>query len=206
MDGMHDLGGKQGFGRVVKAGHTDGFHDSWEVKINALSGKLVGKHFYNMDEYRHAIERMVPQHYISASYYERVFTAVATLCIEKGAITYEELREIAGEDIPLSLGSQPGRAQTDPLPDLRIGDWVRVKDEFFGGHIRMPGYVRGKTGQIVGQSPAYPFPDASAHGLQSAKQCTFDVRFDSRDLWGPDTEQNAVHVGLFHGYLEKVER
>ena len=44
-----------------------------------------------MDEYRHAIERMEPRHYLSAGYYERSMTGLATLCVEKGLVTREEL-------------------------------------------------------------------------------------------------------------------
>jgi len=35
-----------------------------------------------MDEYRRAIERMGPVHYLSAPYHERVLTAAATLSVE----------------------------------------------------------------------------------------------------------------------------
>lgn len=204
MDGFHDLGGRQGFGSVVKVGKTDPFHDDWEVTASALMGALVGKHFFNMDEYRHAIERMLPRHYMGATYFERTFTAVSTLCIERGLFTHEQLNELAGEVITLSQPSKEGRVAFQALPELAIGDRVRVKNEFVPGHIRMPGYIRGKTGVIVGVSPAYPFPDAAAHGLESPAQRTFDVRFQSSELWPDGSEEAEVHVGVFHSYLEKT--
>lgn len=205
MDGMHDLGGKQGFGPVSAEGNTKSFHDEWEVKVNAISGKLVGQRIYNMDEYRHAIERMDPRHYIAASYFERVFTSAATLCVEKGIFSHEALNKAAGEFVPLSQPSKPGRAAAPDLPELAIGDLVRVKTDFVGGHIRMPAYIRGKTGRVVGMSPVYPFPDAAAHGIASPKERTFDVRFRSADLWPDGAEDADVHVGVFHSYLVKVE-
>ena len=64
MDGFHDLGGRQGFGQITVEGKKEPFHADWEVKINAISGKLVARHIYNMDEYRYAIERMDPRHYV----------------------------------------------------------------------------------------------------------------------------------------------
>ncbi|ALM83324.1 SH3-like domain-containing protein [Bordetella sp. N] len=203
MDGVHDLGGRQGFG-PVSADDSESFHEAWEKKINAVSGRLVGQHVYNMDEYRHAIERMDPRHYVSASYYERVFTAVATLLVEKGVIKAEELNELAGEAVPLSRAAKPGRAGADDLPELAIGDTVRVRNDFVGGHVRMPAYIRGKTGTIVGVSPLYPFPDAAAHGIEAARQRTYDVRFDSQHLWPDAAERADIHVGVFHGYLEKA--
>ncbi|WPB55576.1 nitrile hydratase subunit beta [Xylophilus sp. GOD-11R] len=203
MDGIHDLGGRQGFGKVSHENH-EAFHEYWEKKINAITGRLVGQHVYNMDEYRHAIERMDPRHYMAASYYERVYTAVVTLCVEKGIFTAAELDAAAGEHVPLALPARPGRTAPAELPALAIGDRVRVKTDLVGGHVRMPAYIRGKTGRIVGQSPAYPYPDAAAHGLASERQCTFDVCFDATELWPDAAEPAEVHVGVFHGYLEKL--
>lgn len=203
MDGIHDLGGRQGFGKVSPE-DREAFHEYWEKKINAISGRLVGQSVYNMDEYRHAIERMDPRHYMAASYYERVYTAVVTLCVEKGIFTVEELDSAAGESVPLAGPAKPGRVAESELPVLAIGDTVRVKMDFVGGHVRMPAYARGMTGLIVGQSPEYPFPDAAAHGLHSARQRTYDVCFKSTDLWPGAVEEADVHVGVFHSYLEKI--
>ena len=204
MDGFHDMGGRQGFGPVIMDGKRDPFHDEWEVLAAAISARLLGQHIYNMDELRHAIERMAPRHYVGASYFERTFTAAATLCVEKGVISPEELDAASGEAVPLSFPAKAGRTAPDGLPELQIGDWVVVKNEFIPGHTRVPAYVRGKAGQIVSVSPAYPFPDAAAHGLEPAKQRTFDVRFRSVDLWPDCCDDVEVHVGLFHGYLEKA--
>ena len=83
MDGMHDLGGKQGFGRVLYSNRAKVFHAPWEQRVNAMYGLAVKLGLFNMDEYRHAIERMEPRHYLAASYYERTLTSLATLCVEK---------------------------------------------------------------------------------------------------------------------------
>jgi nitrile hydratase subunit beta len=202
MDGFHDLGGRQGFGPVVKKDAP--FSEDWEVRINAFLGGLLKRHGFNMDEYRHAIERMEPRHYVGASYFERTFTAVATLCVEKGIFTREELDAAVGVSVQLSRPSKPGRVIEDELPELALGDLVTVKSEFVPGHIRLPAYIRGKNGRVVGISPAYPLPDAAAHGLSSPRQRTFDVCFSSRDIWPNSAEDAEVHVGVFHGYLRKA--
>lgn len=204
MDGFHDMGGRQGFGPVDMNGKRAPFHDEWEIVAAAISSRLLGLHVYNMDELRHAIERMAPRHYVGASYFERGFTAAATLCVEKGVISANELNAACGESVPLSSSSSPGRTAPDELPELQIGDRVTVKNDYVAGHTRVPGYVRGKTGVIVSVSPGYPFPDAAAHGLEAAKQRTFDVRFRSTDLWPDCCDDAEVHVGLFHCYLERV--
>ena len=50
MDGMHDLGGKQGFGKVK---YPSSPHDeTWEPLVRALSAFALRKRIYNMDEFR----------------------------------------------------------------------------------------------------------------------------------------------------------
>src|SRR3954466_13099051 len=109
MDGMHDLGGRQGFGRVRYSLKAQTFHEPWEKRINALYGLAVRLGIFNMDEYRHAIERMEPRHYLSAGYYERTLTSLATLLVEKGVVAREELEQRAGGTFPLALPAAPGR-------------------------------------------------------------------------------------------------
>ncbi len=198
---MHDLGGKQGFGKI---NYRQPPHDeTWEPLVRALSALAVKNKIYNMDEYRHAIERMAPVHYLSAPYYERVLTAAATLCVEKGIVTYEELAALVDGEFPLAKPLGPGR-QNAPAQKFLIGETVRVKNEFVSGHVRMPGYIRGKTGIVVAESPPYPFPDAAAHNMQVTEEPTYDVRFRSTDLWPDSAEEALIHVGVFQSYLEKA--
>lgn len=204
MDGMHDLGGKQGFGRIRYALNAQVFHEPWEKRVNALYGLAVKLGIFNMDEYRHAIERMEPRHYLSASYYERSLTSLATLCVEKGIVTLAELEKRANGTFPLSMPSAPGRSNIPGRERFKAGDRVRVRSDYVPGHMRMPGYIRGKTGVVVSESPAYPFPDAHAHGVKAEDEPTFDVRFRSEDLWPNSSDAALVHVAVFQSYLERV--
>src|SRR5438094_9878208 len=108
MDGIHDLGGKQGFGAVRYSPNAKAFHAPWEVSVNALYALAVRLGIFNMDEYRHAIERMEPRHYLAASYYERSLTGLATLLVEKGIVTREELERRAEGLFALAAPSAPG--------------------------------------------------------------------------------------------------
>ena len=125
------------------------FHAAWEVKVNSLYAFAVRSGLFNMDEYRHAIERMDPRHYLTASYYERSLTSLLTLCVEKGIVPREELEERAGGAIPLASPSAPGRGNAAKREAFKPGDRVRVRLDFVPGHIRMPGYIRGKEGVIA---------------------------------------------------------
>ncbi|MCX7154664.1 MAG: nitrile hydratase subunit beta [Proteobacteria bacterium] len=142
---------------------------------------------------------------MSASYYERSLTSLATLCVEKGLVTREQLERRAQGAFPLSLPSAQGRTNATGPTSFKAGDRVRVRDDHVPGHIRMPAYIRGKTGVVVGESPAYPFPDAHAHGVAAADEPTCDVRFKASELWPNSADEAFVHVGVFHSYLERLE-
>lgn len=203
MDGMHDLGGKQGFGKVRHSLDAPAFHASWEMRVHALYSLAVQNGIFNMDEYRHAIERMEPRHYLNAGYYERALTSLATLCVEKGVFTREELERRVQGSFPLANPSATGRANATSREEFKPGDRVRVKSDTVAGHIRLPGYIRGKIGVVVGESPPYPFPDAHAHGVAAQDEPTYDVRFRSEELWLNSAEPALIHVGVFQSYLER---
>ncbi|HEX7273554.1 MAG TPA: nitrile hydratase subunit beta [Casimicrobiaceae bacterium] len=204
MDGMHDLGGKQGFGPVRYSHDAQAFHEQWEVRANSLYVFAVRRGIFNMDEYRHAIERMEPRHYLTASYYERSLTGLATLLVEKGVATHAELEQRAGGRFPLAASSASGRTNAVNRERFGPGDLVRVREAYVPGHVRMPAYVRGKTGVVVSESPAYPFPDAHAHALAAEDEPTYDVRFRSEDLWPGSADPALIHVGIFQSYLERA--
>jgi len=202
MAGMHDLGGMQGFGRVRYSNRAQVFHAPWEQRVNAMYGLAVKLGLFNMDEYRHAIERMEPRHYLSASYYERTLTSLATLCVEKTLLSHDELEQRAQGRFPLALPSAAGRSNLAARQTFSPGQRVQVRTDLVPGHVRMPAYVRGKQGVVVGESPAYPFPDAHAHGVQAVDEPTYDVRFDALHLWPDSADAAFVHVGLFQSYLQ----
>ena len=205
MDGVHDMGGRQGFSAVRYTLNAPAFHAEWEVRANSLYAYAVRAGIFNMDEYRYAIERMEPRHYLAASYYERSLTGLATLCVEKGVVTHEDLEQRAGGLFPLAGARVPGRTNLPARERFKAGDRVRVKTDYVPGHVRMPGYIRGKTGVVVSESPAYPFPDAHAHGVEAQDEPTYDVRFRSEDLWPNSADAALVHVGVFQSYLERAQ-
>ena len=91
MSRVNDVGGVQGFGPVQREDTEPPFHADWEAHVLALNAALIRRGVYNLDEFRDAIERMPPDAYLSSSYYEKWFTAITTLLVEKGVATPEEL-------------------------------------------------------------------------------------------------------------------
>src|SRR3954470_20265787 len=127
MDGVHDLGGRNGCGAVRTTHDAKAFHARWEVRVNSLYAHAVRSGIFNMDEYRYAIERMDPRHYLAASSYERSLTSLATLCVEKGLVNRKELERRAQGAFPLSAPGVPGRPNAAAREAFAIGDRVTVR-------------------------------------------------------------------------------
>lgn len=209
MDGIHDLAGIAGFGPIRIEADEPVFHERWEGRafaLNVLSIAILQA--YNADEYRHAIERMEPAHYLAAGYYERVLTGVATLLVEKGVVSAADLEERAGGAFPLArpaTPNPPSAARHGETPLYKIGDTVCVRDIRPPGHTRVPRYCRGKRGYILHVAPPFTFPDDSAHGGPLRKEPTYHVEFDAADLWGDAGGRGeTVVVDLWETYLERV--
>jgi len=160
----------------------------------------------NGGEFRHAIERMAPGHYLTSSYYEHWLTAAATLAVEHGLLTRADLEARAGGRFPLS-GPVLAPPVTDPVADASeprfgVGDRVRVREWHSPGHTRCPRYVRGQEGVVVRLDGTYSLPDVEAHGTARRYEATYSVRFDAASLWRDGQRGVWVHVDLWDSYLE----
>ncbi len=91
MARINDVGGMAGFPGIVEGPDEPPFSADWEAHVLALNGALIRRGIYNLDEFRDAIERIPAAEYLAALYYERWFTAIKTLLVEKGVATADEL-------------------------------------------------------------------------------------------------------------------
>lgn len=84
---VHDIGGQVGFGPIAPdTGDREPFHADWEARVFALNTALLRRGVFNLDEMRDAIERIPPERYLAASYYERWLIAIETLLADKGML------------------------------------------------------------------------------------------------------------------------
>lgn len=212
MDGIHDLGGMQGFGKVKHSinslSYKPVFHEDWEHLAYSLAFIGANNPGFSMDELRHAIERMDLRHYLASPYYDRIIVGIASLLVEYGVLTQEDLDRHLGARFKLAkrYPAVKGRAAVTGRPPFEVGDHVVVRDEYFAGHVRMPGYVRGKQGVILHRTTEkWPLPDGIGHGDRNAvHQPTYHVQFRVKDLWGDAADDGFVVVDLFESYLDKV--
>jgi nitrile hydratase len=162
----------------------------------------------NMDEFRHAIERIPPARYLTSSYYERWLQAAETLLVERGIVTDAELKSLV--EPPQSSDALPAIPPTAVPANARLrarfkpGDRVRVRSLHPAGHTRSPRYVRGKTGVVRRDYGIYVFPDTNAHRAGENPQHVYSVEFSARALWDRN-ERERVMIDLWENYLERAE-
>jgi nitrile hydratase subunit beta len=206
VDGIHDLGGMQGLGAVAHSAAEPPFHEPWQAAARALLMAVSDAADVSGGEFRHAIERMEPGHYLTSDYYEHWLTAAATLAVEHGLVTRADLEARAGGRYPLS-----GPVVAPPVvdagsdvdePRFGVGDQVRVREWHTPGHTRCPRYVRGKTGTVVRVDGIHSVPDIEAHSALRRTEPTYSVRFDAAELWRDGQRGVSVHVDLWDSYLE----
>jgi nitrile hydratase len=222
MDGIHDLGGMQGFGPVEREANEPVFHAPWEAEVLAIMRAGGSRGLYNIDEFRHGIERMDPAHYLRATYYEKWLDGITRLLVEKGVVSEAELaaraeffrarpdapaREAVRGPLPAgaraswdwlqsSVRDAPGASRFKP------GDAVVTRHVHPHGHTRLPRYARGKRGVIHRLHGIHVYPDTNAHGQGEQPQPLYSVRFEGRELWGESAEPNEqVHLDCWESYL-----
>ncbi|WP_055135024.1 nitrile hydratase subunit beta [Pseudomonas corrugata] len=204
MDGIHDLGGICGFGSLSKRRDELPFHAAWEPLpyIIAILAKRNG--WWTFDAGRHSIERIPAREYISSPYFERVLIGMATLLVEHGLLTHEDIEQRAGGKgrFPIAAPIGPGHESRSRRDPFKVGDRVSVISKPQSGHVRIPGYVLGKTGTVLNVTAAVPFPGEAGHGMNAKDEPTYHVRFEGDDIWGEVKDGSAVVVDLWESYLD----
>ncbi|MGH7822302.1 MAG: nitrile hydratase subunit beta [Candidatus Binatia bacterium] len=226
MDGVHDLGGVAGFGAVDRVRDEPVFRAAWEGRVHGMVLALAAGGRWTIDEFRHAIERMDPAHYLASSYYEHWLDALARIAVEKGLLRADDLAAAAKRGRasrprpPRRSRARPGKSTPDPLaealaagigigapsvrpyevpPRFGAGDAVVVRRMHPRGHTRCPRYVRGARGIVERHHGAHVLPDSSAHGDPSRADHLYTVAFEAAELWGEG--EGRVHVDLWECYL-----
>ncbi|MCR9212935.1 MAG: nitrile hydratase subunit beta [Proteobacteria bacterium] len=219
MDSVHDMGGMHGMGPVEAEEDEPIFHGDWEKRMFAMNNAISALGVRNIDESRHARERMNPGEYLSSSYYEIWLSGLVRTLTEKGLISEEELagavapRPVTTPKPALSADnvdhvmSKGGTylVKSDLVPAFDVGQAVKTKNIHPAGHTRLPRYARGHEGVIHASYGVHVFPDANAHG-PDRPQPLYNVKFSSRELWGKDgTESDFIYIDLWEDYLEEVK-
>jgi len=219
MDGVHDMGGMDGFGRVEPESNEPVFHAPWEGRVLAMQRSLGYAGAWPIDASRFAQEQLPPRTYLSASYYQRWALAMERNLVERGYAGADELsaghalrggkpfaRKLTPDLVKdgkegMTRGSFYRQAQAPAR--FRPGDRVRTKNIHPPTHTRLPRYARGRTGVIELVHGCNVFPDTMAIDKGDNPQWLYTVAFKAKELWGPDADPTLkVSIDAFEPYLE----
>ncbi len=93
MNGIHDLGGRHGMGRIDVEPSQPIFHAEWERRVFGISVLAFAGGHFNLDQFRCAIESMPAIEYLKSDYYARWLYALEHWCIKNGSLSKEEIEE-----------------------------------------------------------------------------------------------------------------
>jgi nitrile hydratase len=217
MNGAHDMGGMHGFGPVEPEPDEPVFHAEWERRAFALTLAMGATGEWTIDAARFARENWPARAYLSRTYYEMWLAALERQLAERALVSPAEvdaeqpldeprpLRRTLAADGAAKMLRSGGPSRRDPPREARfaLGDRVRMRNINPPTHTRLPRYVRGHVGEVVMVHGCHVFPDANAHGGGEDPQWLYTVRFDGRELWGPEADPTtAVSTDAFEPYLE----
>lgn len=218
MDGIHDLGGKPGYGPVKVDEPAVPFHHEWEAREWGIS-RCARTPGITIDWWRHCRELIMPEDYLGRPYYDSWAQTDFATYIDAGVFSIEEV--ISGKTVPdqhehdtppplltkeqviLEDRKKANRfdAAIEANPIFSIGQDVVTVRHGHEGHTRLPQYARGKPGIVHNHHGAHVFPDLSAQGKETY-QHLYTIIFKSTDLWPEVNGTNdKVCLDLWESYL-----
>lgn len=222
MDGIHDMGGTEGYGPVpyIPNEHVQ-VTTRWEAFSGAALFALLRSGKTGLDAHRHRIERLDPTRYLPISYWGRWLAATEVAIVDQGIAEQAEIdAAIAALGHSAESTAPPPRmhpvmaleSKTNDPTFLRVIDRPRrfevgdrvmtLSDPPHAGHHRLPRYVRGRSGTIARTYPAFTLPDAVAHNRGEQPTYVYAVAFTARELWGSDGDPKQIcHLDVFEPYL-----
>jgi nitrile hydratase len=222
MNGVHDMGGLQGFGALPLEADEPLFHTPWERRALGLTLAMGASGLWNIDLSRATRESLPPDQYLTLGYYGIWIAALERLLLRAGVVGADELqagrslapprplpRVIKAEQIDAALarGSPTLRPGAEPAR-FAVGDLVRARNLNPPSHTRLPRYVRGRVGTVVRVHGTHVFPDRHAVGdpgppFDDSPEWLYSVEFEAAELWGPQAEAGVrVSVDAWEPYLE----
>ncbi len=216
MNGIHDMGGMDGFALPTRHPEAPHFHYPWERLV--FGSSLVMQKPWFIDESRFGVESIPPDLYLTTPYYARWLYRNEQLAIKYGLVTAAELADpdsvavlpkaesSSSDDVSQLLSSMVAELDSaEAEASFSVGDRVVVKNEHPVGHTRAPRYARGRTGIVQRDQGVHIFPDTNAMGLGTKPQHCYSVMFEARELWGSRANiRDHVYIDLFDDYLESA--
>jgi nitrile hydratase subunit beta len=225
VNGIHDLGGRDGIGAINPTPEEPVWKAEWEKHAHTFFPLAFRAGFFGVDQFRFGMELIEPVHYLTSPYYEHWLESVIYHGERVGQLDRAEVEEryryyLENPDAPLPEGKDPdgeliafleaaipagvpaGR-DTGKAPKFAVGDRVTVIDDAPKGHTRKAGYIRGKTGVIELAHGEMIYPDTAGNNLGEAPEHVYTVRFTNEELWGAEEAEpnGSVTFDVWEPYI-----
>jgi len=219
MNGVHDMGGMQGFGPIRPETNEPVFHAPWEGRVITMVMAIAAWGKFGADQRRSVRELIPAAEFLSMSYYQIWYTGLIANMLDAGMVTREEIdsgRPAAGAAklTPALLASRvptffangaPKKRNVPAVANFRVGQRVRARNINPTTHTRLPRYARGKNGLVTRDHGIFVFPDTNASFRGEKPQHLYSVRFEARELWGAQAKpKDSVYIDMWDDYLEPV--
>jgi nitrile hydratase beta subunit len=218
MDGIHDLGGREGYGPIDVGEPPEPFHAPWEARMLGIVRAFTRPRNWSIDWFRHVRECIGPTDYLTRPYYDQWLQTYAAMMIDSGVATVDELatgksaRAIPGVTTPMTPEKVAAAKrnvtrfdrESDVVPALAPGDAVMTRSVGARGHNRLPQYARGRPGRVEAFRGHHILPDTNMAGNGPAEPL-YTVSFLAADLW-PEAKgrRDRVYLDLWESYLERA--
>ena len=128
MNGVHDMGGMHGFGKLPLEENEPVFHQPWEARVLATNLALSPHLENNVDRFRFLIESMPPPVYLNSSYYERWLSSMLTACAEHSILNAAELAAIERGEVPAATETLASAIPTSAIRNIVTGGTPAIRD------------------------------------------------------------------------------
>jgi nitrile hydratase len=219
MNGVHDMGGMQGFGPIVREANEPVFHAAWEGRVITMVMGIAAWGRFGVDHRRYVRELIPPADFLRMSYYEIWYTGLIGNMLDAGMVTRAEIESgtpaagsakltpaLMAARVPTFFANgSPKKRNVPDAPNFRVGQRVRAKNIHPTTHTRLPRYARGRTGVVTRDYGVYVFPDTNANNQGEKPQHLYSVQFEARELWGEQARpRDKVYIDMWDDYLEPV--
>ena len=219
MNGVHDMGGMDGFGKVEPEPNEPMFHAAWEARVMAMVRAMGAAGAFNIDTSRFYREALPPHVYLGSSLLQEMAARPARTCWStraSSAPTRSQAGHALGPPKPLGAASSRaddverimvrgkfGRDRRRRRRKFKAGDRVRAKNIHPATHTRLPRYVRGHVGVVERDHGCHVFPDSASIEAGENPQWLYTVVFDGPNCGAPDADPTVkISIDAFEPYLE----
>ncbi len=220
MDGIHDVGGRHGFGPIEVTHEDPPFPTEWEGRAFGIMKSMTAASDYSSDKFRYTREQLPPLEFLTAPYFAQWLRAGMAMLVGSGLISLEELSSgrslgTKAADVGAPKGANDARIATtlakrsdgpfDGQPRFSTGDRVGVSLNAPTGHTRLPQYVRGRYGRIAACCGAHSVPDDNVRNIKTFEPL-YTVAFSIGDLFEEQQgSPDEINVDIWERFLDAAQ-